>query len=108
MWLEHGEDSPQKDLIAYLIVAHHGKIRLGLSPLPNETQPQGNRRYAHGVWEGDRLPEVRLNGEAVPQTELKLDVMELGLGPHGPWWTERTQRLLAEHGPSGSRGSRRW
>lgn len=98
-WLEHGEASPQKDLIAYLIAAHHGKIRLGLSPLPTETQPRDGRRYAHGVWEGDRVPSVRLNGISVPETELKLDVMELGLGPQGPSWTERTQRLLAELGP---------
>lgn len=99
-WLEHGDTSEQHDLIAYLIAAHHGKVRLGLRSLPEEKEPpEPERRFARGVWEGDSLPAVRLNGAHVPETTLRLSVMELGTGDQGPSWSERTQRLLAEHGP---------
>ena len=99
-WLEHENNHPNLDLIAYLIAAHHGKVRLGLRALPNETTPDDEHQlFARGVWEGDRLPQVRLNGKEIPETELKLDLMKLGHGPQGPSWTERTRQLLDEHGP---------
>lgn len=99
-WLEHQSDHPESDLIAYLIAAHHGKVRLGLRALPNEdAPPDGQRLFARGVWEGDRLPPLRLNGRDIPESELRLDLMKLGHGPQGPSWTERTRQLLDERGP---------
>jgi len=98
-WLEHGEINEKHDLIAYLIAAHHGRVRTGLRALPDERRAPNDLRYARGIWEADPLPEVRLNGKSVPPTELRLNIMELGLGEQGPSWTERTQRLLRELGP---------
>lgn len=98
-WLAHGDDSSDKDLIAYLIAAHHGRVRLGLRALPTETTPPDERLFARGVWDGDLLPAVQLAGRTVPETPLRLDLMRLGEGPQGPSWTERTRRLLAEQGP---------
>jgi CRISPR-associated endonuclease/helicase Cas3 len=101
-WLAHG-DGPDKDLIAYLIAAHHGKVRIGLRALPIERgdPDKPERRFARGIWDGDLLPEVLFaDGTAVPQTPLRLDIMELGGGDSGEEsWTARTQRLLAAHGP---------
>lgn len=99
-WLEHGDKTEHADLIAYLIAAHHGKVRMGLRALPTEKEPPDPEMlYARGVWHGDRLPSVALNGKTVPETELRLDLMRLGEGPQGASWTERTQRLLQTHGP---------
>ena len=99
-WLEHGDKNEHADLIAYLIAAHHGKVRMGLRALPTEKEPPDrDTLYARGVWHGDRLPAVALNGKRVPETELRLNLMRLGEGPQGPSWTERTQRLLQTHGP---------
>lgn len=98
-WLDHGHAGKDHDLIAFLIAAHHGKIRMGLRALPEEKEPPDGRRFARGVWEGDLLPPVGLNGITVPGTRLRLDVMELGRGGQGPSWTERTQRLLEDYGP---------
>ncbi|WP_020564542.1 CRISPR-associated helicase/endonuclease Cas3 [Methylosarcina fibrata] len=98
-WLEHGEKTPMHDLIAYLIVAHHGKVRISLRAMPDEKAPNG-KRYARGVHEGDELPALTFDGNTLPATRLRLDVMELGESEAmGPSWTNRTQRLLAEHGP---------
>lgn len=100
VWLEHGSAGDHKDLIAYLICAHHGRVRMRLRALPGEPEPpEPDRLFARGVWHGDRLPAVALNGLSVPETELKLDLMRLGHGPAGPSWTERTQGLLERHGP---------
>jgi len=98
-WLDHGDAGEDHDLIAFLIAAHHGKIRMGLRALPEENEAPDGRRFARGVWEGDLLPPVGLNALALPETDLRLDVMELGRGSQGPSWTERTQRLLADYGP---------
>jgi len=99
-WIDqHGKETGA-DLIAYLIAAHHGKVRMSLRALPQETEPPDGRLYARGVWDGDRLPAMQFaDGETVPEVELKLDLMQLGDGPQGPSWTTRTQRLLKALGP---------
>ncbi|SRR5712692_665305 len=102
-WLEHGEKDEAHDLIAYLIAAHHGKVRMGLRALPDE-EPQKDKayqgqRFARGIWEGDELPALDFDGETIPQTRLRLAIMELGEGEQGPSWSARTQRLLKRHGP---------
>jgi len=100
VWIEHGNQDKHSDLIAYLITAHHGKVRMGLRALPNEHEPPDPETlYARGVWHGDRLPAVALNGKAIPETRLRLDLMRLGEGPQGASWAERTQRLLQAYGP---------
>jgi len=98
-WLEHGDKDEYHDLIAYLIAAHHGKVRMSLRALPDEQGPGDTRRFARGVWEGDTLPALEVDGVQLPETTLRLDIMELGDGAMGPSWSTRTQRLLQNHGP---------
>ncbi len=98
-WLQHGPRDESHDLIAYLIAAHHGKVRLGLRALPDETVPEDGRRFARGVWEGDRLPAFEFDEVQLPETELCLSIMELGDSAMGASWSTRTQRLLQRYGP---------
>ena len=99
-WLKAQGGSENADLIAYLIVAHHGKVRMSLRALPGETEALGdNQRFARGIWEGDCLPGFDFDGEHLPETHLRLGLMELGDGEQGASWTARTQKLLAEYGP---------
>jgi len=99
-WLAHGPHGSDTNLIAYLIAAHHGKVRLSLRALPEESEPPDGRLFARGIWDGDVLPGVAfVDGEAVPETPLKLDLMRLGEGPQGPSWTTRMHRLLNDLGP---------
>ena len=103
-FLEHERWSRDADLVAFLIAAHHGKVRMNLRALPRESAPTGERsgsRFARGVWEGDELPSVELGaGERWEGGSLTLSIMELG------WdeatresWTERTRDLLDRFGP---------
>jgi CRISPR-associated endonuclease/helicase Cas3 len=87
-------------LPAYLIAAHHGKVRMRLRALPEETGPEDNRLFARGVYDGDTLPAARLGNFEAPETRLDLDLIQLGESERcGPSWSARTQRLLREHGP---------
>jgi len=86
------------DLEAYVVAAHHGKVRMAIRSRPGERGPKDDPglRYALGVWEGDVLPGCRLGpGEAVPEITLSLAPMELG----GQGWTERVHALLHRLGP---------
>jgi CRISPR-associated endonuclease/helicase Cas3 len=101
-WLEaHGcANDERTNLIAYLVAAHHGKVRLSLRALPDETEAPDGRLFARGVWEGDSLPAVSFSdGTNVPASVARLDLMKLGEGSQGPSWTTRTRRLLNALGP---------
>jgi CRISPR-associated endonuclease/helicase Cas3 len=99
-WLQHGTQSGSHDVVAYLIAAHHGKVRMGLRALPDERGPNdGERRFARGVWDGDHLPAFSVDGLSIPDTALALDVMELGGGATGRSWAMRTLKLLERYGP---------
>ena len=97
--------SRDTDLTAYLVAAHHGKVRMNLRALPKERPPsdtdRADARFARGIWEGDELKPVDLGGgEQWSGGHLTLSLMELGWDDlTGESWTERTRDLLARHGP---------
>ncbi|MCC5836077.1 MAG: CRISPR-associated endonuclease Cas3'' [Opitutales bacterium] len=99
------------DLAAYLIAAHHGKVRLSIRCLPGEwipptnSSPSRSPRFACGVWDGDNLPATDL-GEGIRANplQLSLEPMELGLGEEAPFidqpsWAERALTLRDTLGP---------
>lgn len=94
--LAHGE----KDLVAYLVAAHHGKVRLTLRSSLQEDHLEDVRTCC-GVKDGDRLPATDLGGGLwAPEYVVDLDLMELGLTSDGsPAWADRALRLLDELGP---------
>ena len=102
-WLAHNDEpvnpSVEVDLIAYLIAAHHGKVRMSIRAMPAEEPATDNARFARGIWEGDQLPALDLDNERILETELKLSLMEIGEGEQGRSWTARTLSLLEEFGP---------
>ncbi len=85
------DEHEQRDLVAYLIAAHHGKVRLSIRSVPGEERPpEPDRLFARGVWHGDALPEVDLgDGTPIGPVELDLTPMLLGEGS----WLERTLAL---------------
>jgi CRISPR-associated endonuclease/helicase Cas3 len=101
-WLQQVPDTiPDKNLIAYLIASHHGKVRLTLRSLPGETKPgDPELPFACGVWQGDELPDVDLgNGGHSEAIRLNLSLMVLGAGDQGASWVERTIILRDRFGP---------
>lgn len=100
------------NLLLYLIVSHHGKVRCSLQSSPiDQDFPLQVQKFAgsgmpiRGVREHDELPTTKLPGEDgsaidVPAIELSLDIAAMGLSPrYGACWTERVQMLMDHHGP---------
>lgn len=98
-------DAAAVDLLAYLVVAHHGKVRMSLGASPADQRYPGKDASGmpiRGILEGDVLPAARLAGDdtPLPPLRLSLELANLGLSPEfGRSWSERAQSLLAEHGP---------
>jgi CRISPR-associated endonuclease/helicase Cas3 len=69
-------------LALYLVASHHGKVRLSVRPMPDEspvTPDPNRRRFAAGLWDGDKLPAAKLGDKVLPsEAELSLDPMQLG------------------------------
>ncbi|WP_367305975.1 type I-G CRISPR-associated helicase/endonuclease Cas3g [Alicyclobacillus acidocaldarius] len=88
-------------LVAYLIAAHHGKIRGQIRASTNEQAPEDGRPFARGVWEGDELEAYPIPGLGDwPQVRLSLSVMHMGQDHRGrESWAEGVQRLLEAYGP---------
>jgi CRISPR-associated endonuclease/helicase Cas3 len=99
-WLSQQEDGTHANLVAYMVAAHHGKVRTGLRALPEEKEPpEAGRLFARGIWDGDTLPAVSLTSEQIPCTRLHLDLMQIGFGEQGASWSARVAGLLEEYGP---------
>jgi CRISPR-associated endonuclease/helicase Cas3 len=83
------------DLVAYLIIAHHGKVRLLPTPWDDDDPVDAN-----GVRPGDVVPS-----EAIPETvngeSVRLDPSMFLASRSRSSWQGRIVRLLEELGPFG-------
>ncbi|MGC9327526.1 MAG: type I-G CRISPR-associated helicase/endonuclease Cas3g, partial [Candidatus Hinthialibacter sp.] len=90
------------DLAVYLAASHHGKVRLSIRSLPEETPPNDPQTlFARGIYDGDELPPTDLGGGAAAgSVTLSLECMQLGRSENNePSWVERMLRLRDELGP---------
>jgi CRISPR-associated endonuclease/helicase Cas3 len=102
-WLQAGPpEARERDLVAYLIAAHHGKVRLSIRALPGELPPpeKPDARLARGIFDGDPLGPVNFDGVRLPAVALDLALMEMGRDAAGRRsWLERTLELRGRFGP---------
>ncbi|MBX3025230.1 Fic family protein [bacterium] len=113
-----GEASPSKleleildlsedefDLVAYLVCAHHGKVRVTWHASAADQRAEDDRLRIRGIRDGDVLPPALLaatDGDfcELPASLLDLAPASVGLNPYtGCGWTERVLSLLERHGP---------
>ncbi len=84
----------QRSLVAYLAAAHHGRVRLSIRSMPNETPDPAGKRFARGIWEEDPLEDLDLGGGVIAgPVRLSLAPMEMGAGDEGRSWAERVLEL---------------
>jgi CRISPR-associated endonuclease/helicase Cas3 len=93
------------DLLAYLVVSHHGKVRVALHAGPKDQDylVRDDRGFPiRGVREGDALPQISLDGATqLPMLTLTLGPASLGLSARtGRSWRDRTAGLLEQYGPA--------
>jgi len=94
------------NLVAYLVMCHHGKVRatLPMSPRDQENPGRDGNLPIRGVREGDSLPALVLADIAghdfeLPKVRLSLQPARLGLSPrYGPSWVERVLALRKRYG----------
>ena len=85
------------DLTAYLIASHHGKVRLALR---NVSRKRRDESYLLGInTNGDHLPKFTSAIVSIDDTDLSMDIAQIGVTEAGPSWIERTTSLLGRYGP---------
>ena len=93
------------DLLAYLVCAHHGKVRVAWHASPADQAAADDFLRIRGIRDGEELPAVLLQTEkgsymSLPATTLNLAPAAVGLNPYtGRGWTERALGLIERHGP---------
>jgi len=86
------------DLSAYIVAAHHGRIRVCIRSMPGDLGTWAYR--VRGIEEGDTLPTANLGaGTETEPITLTLKVVPMGSINGGNSWSERTLRLRDEVGP---------
>ena len=73
----------ERDLLVYLVAAHHGRVRLGIRSVPDREQTT-----VLGIADGDVLPEVDTPFGIVPSSTLSLAPMGLGADDGRRSWSE--------------------
>lgn len=85
-----------KDLVAYLVAAHHGKVRMSLhNHMGGRLEPDGS---VSGLLDGDTLPTMTLCGMSISHTTLRLSAAGLG-SCTGRSWTDMCLGVLHDVGP---------
>ncbi|MFO1005559.1 MAG: CRISPR-associated helicase Cas3' [Planctomycetaceae bacterium] len=85
--------------VAYLVAAHHGRVRVSIRSVPGEDLSEGDAsaRFALGNRDGDQLPEVPL-GDGVTSSQTTLDLTPTEMGGDASW-TGKALQLLQDLGP---------
>lgn len=93
------------NLAAYLVCAHHGKVRLAWHACPADQASSDEQPRIRGLQDGDHLPAFPLavadhSFHVLPEMDVDLAPAAAGLNSRtGPSWTERVLALLTRHGP---------
>lgn len=91
-WLAAHDDGPTDDLIAYLVAAHHGKVRVAAWPYPGE--PVTSERMILGVLDGEEVPAALLTDEErAPAFLVDLGLFNVGSVDGRPTWSDRVLAL---------------
>lgn len=97
------EGCSHPDLVAYLVAAHHGKVRVTVRAVDvDDRTASGNDEedYLLGIGRQDRVGPVSLpDGRTVPELVLDRSIFTLGRGNAGDSWQTRTARLRDDLGP---------
>lgn len=100
-----GLTADQFNLLAYLVCAHHGKVRMVWHSCPADQMNNDSVIRIRGIQENAVLPEIPVyctdgSLSLLPRTALTLAPASVGLNRHtGQGWTERVLNLHSSYGP---------
>jgi len=93
------EDAPDQDLARYLVLAHHGKLRMQVrdpGDLAVVSQAEAGEKKILGLEHGKTVDLPAMLNQPASQLTVSLDQFELG---NDPSWTRRVSDLLDRYGP---------
>ena len=90
-----------KNLVAYLIMSHHGKVRLSLRNFSRKKNRNQDGRYLLGIkTDGDVLPKFCSKVVSIEETHIDMSMANIGRDKSGnPSWVERAITLRDKYGP---------
>lgn len=96
-----------QDLAAYIVAAHHGKVRLSIRALPGQkrgfldTNPERDYLLGYSISDVESLPPMIMqDGVQIAETVLDLAIAQIGLDDAGRQsWLDRSLALLGWLGP---------
>ena len=92
-WLSAHDGEDGADLIAYLVLAHHGKVRISVQPFPGE--PIGDPRSVFGICQGDVVSAAQLGNDVKsPAFQADLTLFDVGSRDGMATWSDRVARLI--------------
>ncbi len=95
------QDKKLQNLVAYLIVSHHGKVRLSLRDVIKKKYEVKDQKYLLGInVNGETIPEFSSDAVSVKATEIDVLLAKIGQNNTSePSWVERALSLRDEYGP---------
>lgn len=104
VYLTHTREdmSELRDLVAYLIASHHGKVRLSMRNPSRKKHHRYDDDYLLGIkTDGDVLPKFTSDVISTKETDLDISLAQIGRrnGGFDPSWTEMVIGLRDRYGP---------
>ena len=99
VYLENNQSSESTDLIAFLIAAHHGKVRLSLRTWRNDKDKDDRYLLGFTVEEPDTLPAMKIGNESIPETKIDMSISGIGIRDGKESWISKTSKLVNKYGP---------
>ena len=95
------QDKKLQNLVAYLIVSHHGKVRLSLRDVIKKKYDTNDQKYLLGInVNGETMPGFSSDVVSVKATQIDISLAKIGQSnTSNPSWVERTLSLRDEYGP---------
>ena len=95
-YMQH-QNNTMSDLTAYLIMSHHGKVRLSL----RNYSKKAHDGYLLGInIKGDKIPEFSGKTVSIPETAIDISIANIGRDTTGKRsWTELAIMLRDKYGP---------
>lgn len=88
------------DLTAYLIISHHGRVRLSIRSTKGRRDVQDNKYILGIATKGEKLNACTSDVISIPEINIDISIAKMGRDASGTRsWTERAITLRDQYGP---------
>ena len=98
VYLSNSKPEEEADLVAYLIAAHHGKLRLSFRTRNLNNEHDEQFLLGFPIEKQDTLDQIKIDGETFQKTKINMAIANMGYS-NGGSWTSRVLKLLDKYGP---------